>query len=77
MKKLKELDQKLGLVAKVSRQKTDLQLGDIKGAINKLIDAKFLPRVLASNKMMRRAHRFWGKDKGDDIRVLSGINSAF
>ena len=65
--KLKELDPKLGLVTKRSRQKTDLDLDDIEEAINKLIEAKCLPLVLASNKMMLRAPRFWGKDKGEDI----------
>ena len=37
--KLKELDPKLGLVTKGSRQKTDLELDDIEEAINKLIEA--------------------------------------
>ena len=35
--------------------------------MNKLIEAKCLPLVLASSKMMLRAPRFWGKDKGEDI----------
>ena len=53
--KLKEIDPKMGLVTKGSRQKTDLELDDIEEAIKKLIEAKCLPLVLASSKMMMRA----------------------
>ena len=65
--KLKELDSKLGMVQKSSRQKTELELDDIEETINKLTEAQCMPLVLASSNMMLRAPRFWGKDKGDDI----------
>jgi hypothetical protein len=65
--KLKEIEPKLGLVQKGSRNKTNLELDDIEEALNKLIEAKCMPLVLASSKMMLRAPRFWGKDKGEDI----------
>ena len=65
--KLKEIDPKMGLVTKGARQKTDLELDDIEEAINKLVEANCVPLVLASSKMMMRAPRFWGKDKGEDI----------
>ena len=65
--KLKELDPKLGMVRKGSRQKMDTELDDIEEAINKLTEAKCMPLILASSKMVLRAPRFWGKDKGEDI----------
>ena len=65
--KLKEIDPKMGLVTKGSRQKTDLELDDIEEAIDKLVEANCVPLILASSKMMLRAPRFWGKDKGEDI----------
>ena len=65
--KLKELEPKLGLVQKEYRNKTETELDDIEEAVNKLTDAKCMPLVLASSKMVLRAPRFWGKDKGEDI----------
>ena len=65
--KLKEIEPRLGLVQKGSRNKTDLELDDIEEAVNKLTEAKCMPLVLASSKMVMRAPRFWGKDKGEDI----------
>ena len=60
--KLKELEPKLGLVQKGSRNKTETELDDIEEAVNKLTEAS----------MMLRAPRFWGKDKAEDI---SGVTA--
>ena len=65
--KLKELEPKLGLAQKGSRHKPETELDDIEEAINKLTEAGCMPLVMASSKMMLRAPRFWGKDKGEDI----------
>ena len=65
--KLTELEPKLGLVHKGSRNQTETELDDIEEAVNKLTEAGCMPLVMASSKMILREPRFWRKDKGEDI----------
>ena len=65
--KLKELEPKLGLAQKGYRHKPETEFDDIEEAVNKLTEAGCMPLVMASSKMMLRAPRFWGKDKGEGI----------
>ena len=46
--KLKELEPKVGLVQKVSRNKTETELDDIDEAVNKLTEAGCMPLVMTS-----------------------------